>query len=162
MHNMVREAESIKPPIIGPRQRPGSARTRSKKDRILHLYRAGMTNVAELAVAVHSRPGYVAHVLTEAGLLSGYFDLYTSTAQLMNFHSYFSRGMVRFRTPEAARASVERIADLYREFESRGDRAGQHHAEVIALIGTNRARSCGKIEEARIFADWLIERLKEV
>lgn len=134
----------------------------SKKERILELYRTGMTNVAELASAVRSQPSYVARVLTEAGLLSGYFDLYTTSAQLMNFYSHFSRGIVRFKTPQDARASVERIDRLYREFESRGDRAGQHHAEVMALIGMNRALSCGKREEARIFADWLKARLADV
>ncbi|MBI3949955.1 MAG: hypothetical protein HY314_05820 [Acidobacteria bacterium] len=122
----------------------------------------GITNVAELAREVDSSTSYVAQVLTEAGLLSGYFDLYTTSQQLMNFYSRFSRGIVRFKTPEDARASVERIDQLYRHFEAQGDHSGQHHAQVMALIGVNRARSCNKVEEARIFADWLIEQLKEI
>ncbi len=158
MTNAARKSSLVRMP-----DRTGRTRKRpSKKERILELYRTGMTNVAELASAVHSQPSYVARVLTEAGLLSGYFDLYTTSAQLMNFYSHFSRGIVRFKTPQDARASVERIDRLYREFESRGDRAGQHHAEVMALIGMNRALSRGKREEARIFAEWLKARLADV
>ncbi|MCI0485502.1 MAG: hypothetical protein L0229_02770, partial [Blastocatellia bacterium] len=56
---------------------------------------------------------------------------------------------------EAAKQSVARIAELYEHFERIGDRAGQHHAEVLALTGRNRARWSGKAEEARIFEDWL-------
>jgi len=144
---------------------PPTARRRqrlSKKRRIINHYQAGMTNVGDIARAVNSPPSYVARVLMEAGLLSGYFDLYTTSAETMNLYSFFSRGIIRFKTVEAARASVKRIDRLYRDFAERGDRAGQHHAEMMALVGLNRARSCGKREEAKVFAYWLIERLKEI
>jgi hypothetical protein len=158
----MREHDAVETAALGP---PRSSRAKlksSKKDRILDLYRTGVTNVGALAREVDSNTSYVAQVLTEAGLLSGYFDLYTTSQQLMNFHSQFSRGIVRFKTPEDARASVERIDQLYRDCESHGDRAGQHHAQVMALIGFNRALSLNKVEEARLFADWLIDRLTEV
>jgi hypothetical protein len=133
----------------------------SKKQRIVKLYQAGMTRVGDIASLVKSPASYVARVLTEAGLLSGYFDLYTTTAQMMNLHSAFSRGIIRFKTVEDARRSVERLDQLYHDFAEQGDRAGQHHVEVMALVGLNRARSCGKREEAKVFAEWLIERLRE-
>lgn len=150
------EAPAVAPPTARRRQQL------SKKDRIINCYRAGMTRVGDIARTVNASSSYVARVLTEAGLLSGYFDLYTTSAEMMNLYSAFSRGIIRFKTVEAARASVDRIDRLYRDFAERGDRAGQHHAEVMALVGVNRARSCGKREEARIFAQWLIERLKEI
>lgn len=144
------------PPTARRQQRP------SKKRQIINHYQAGMTRVGDIARAVHSPASYVARVLTEAGLLSGYFDLYTTSAETMNLYSFFSRGIVRFKTVAAARASIQRIDRLYRDYAERGDRAGQHHAEMMALVGLNRARSCGKREEAKVFAQWLIERLKEV
>ena len=49
-----------------------------------------------------------------------------------------------------------RIDRLYRYFERLGDRAGQHHAEVFALTGRNRARWSGKKEEAEVFMNWLV------
>jgi hypothetical protein len=151
------EASPAAPPPTAPRQP-----RRSKKRQIIDHYQAGMTRVGDIARAVHSPASYVARVLTEAGLLSGYFDLYTTSAETMNLYSFFSRGIVRFKTVAAARASVQRIDRLYRDYAERGDRAGQHHAEMMALVGLNRARSCGKREEARVFAQWLMERLKEV
>lgn len=141
---------------------PPSRRPRpSKKRQIIEHYRAGMTRVGDIARAVQSPPSYVARVLTEAGLLSGYFDLYTTSAETMNLYSFFSRGIVRFKTMEAARASVQRLDRLYRQYAERRDRAGQHHVETMALVGFNRALSCGKRAEAKVFASWLIERLKE-
>jgi hypothetical protein len=159
---MATALETVEAPAAAP---PPTARRRqrlSKKRQIINHYQAGMTRVGDIARAVNSPPSYVARVLTEEGLLSGYFDLYTTTGQVMNLYSAFSRGIIRFKTVEAARRSVERIDRLYRDYAERGDRAGQHHAEVMALVGLNRARSCGKREEARVFANWLIERLKEV
>ncbi len=158
MENQSGEHRSLERAIL---DRPQPPPRRTKKERILDLYRMGITNVAQLAGEVHSGTSYVAQVLAEAGLLSGYFDLYTTSERLMNFYSRSSRGIIRFKTLESARASVERIDRLYRNFESRNDRAGQHHVQVMALVGINRALSCGKIEAARIFADWLIERLAE-
>jgi len=129
----------------------------TKKDRILKLYSEGDTDIDRLAEEVHSSTSYVAGVLNEAGLLSGYYDLYTTTARDQNVYSKFFRNVLSFRSPEAARESVERIDNLFRYFERIGDRAGQHHAQVVALTGRNRARWSGKSEEARIFAEWLMK-----
>jgi hypothetical protein len=60
-----------------------------------------------------------------------------------------------FKSIEAAKESVAQIARLYEYFERIGDRAGQHHAEVLALTGRNRARFSGKKEESKVFEEWL-------
>ena len=128
----------------------------SKKDRILELYAQGVTEIDRIAAEVDTRASYVANVLQDAGQLRGYFDLYTTTNREQNAYSRFFRGVLSFKSVEAARQSVERLDRLYRYFERAGDRAGQHHAEVLALTGRNRARWSGKTEEAKIFMDWLV------
>lgn len=132
-------------------------KTQSKKEQILALYRCGLTDIAELVSEVGARPSYVAQVLQQAGLLTGYFDLYTTTNREQNFYSKFFRNVLAFKNEEAARASVRRIDRLYNYFERIGDRAGQHHAMVLALTGKNRARWSGKHEAAKVFSDWLAE-----
>ena len=130
-------------------------RRETKKDRIVALFRGGEHDVERIASEVGTKPSYVASVLQSAGLLRGYFDLYTTTNNDQNAYSRFFRGVLGFKTIEDARQSVERIDSLYRYFERIGDRAGQHHAEVLALTGRNRARWSNKKEEAEIFMRWL-------
>ncbi len=127
----------------------------SKKQQILDLYKSGRTDPVELAAHTETRPSYVAQVLQKAGLVSGYFDLYTTTASEQNVYSRYFRGVLSFKNVAAARASIARIDELYRHFEEMGDRAGQHQAMVIALTGQNRARWIGKQREAAIFHAWL-------
>lgn len=127
----------------------------SKKDEILDLYDAGVTDVAEIVRKVHARPSYVAQVLQSAGRLTGYFDLYTTTGAEQNVYTRFFRSVLSFKSVEAARESVEKIDRLYNYFERLGDRAGQHQAMVIALTGKNRARWSGKPEAAQVFSEWL-------
>ncbi|HVF27380.1 MAG TPA: hypothetical protein VM943_03995 [Pyrinomonadaceae bacterium] len=134
-------------------QEPTEAR--SKKEQILALYEGGTTDIAEIVRQVSARPSYVAQVLQSAGHISGYFDLYTTTAREQNVYTRFFRNALQFRTVEAARESVQKIDRLYNYFERLGDRAGQHQAMVLALTGKNRARWSGKSEESRIFSDWL-------
>jgi hypothetical protein len=133
----------------------------SKKDQILALYRAGITEVADLAAITVSRPSYVASVLHEAEELPTYFDLYTSTARPMNVYSKFFANKLAFRDEEAARESVGVIDNFYRQFALAGDRAGQHHALLMALTMFDRARWTGKEAEADVFRRWLKERLDE-
>src|SRR5581483_6463243 len=133
------------PPVEGG-QRKRATRKDSKKNRILELHRAGTADIGEIARQVGTRPSYVAGVLQSAGLIQGYFDLYTTTARDQNTYSRFFRNVLSFKT-------VERIAQLYKYFERIGDRAGQHHAEVLALTGRNRARFSGKKEEAQVFEE---------
>ena len=128
---------------------------RSKKEQILALYESGTTDIAEIVRRVTARPSYVAQVLQSAGYLTGYFDLYTTTGREQNVYTRFFRNVLSFKTVEAARESVQKIDRLYNYFERLGDRAGQHQACVIALIGKNRARWSGKPEEAEIFSEWL-------
>jgi hypothetical protein len=127
----------------------------SKKERIIDLFRQGCHSLTEIVRETGASPSYAAAVLTEAGLLTGYFDLYTTTNHPQNLYSKFFRGVLSFKSVEAARASVERIDRLFHYFEGLGDRAGQHHAQVVALTGRNRARWCGKHHEAQIFTAWL-------
>jgi hypothetical protein len=139
----------------------GRTRRVSKKDQILALYLSGMNEVEDLAIITGSRPSYVGSVLQESGLISSYFDLYTSTAHPMNVYSKFFAGKLGFKDEETAHTSVELINRLYEQFELAGDRAGQHHALMMALTMFDRARWTGKGREADIFRHWLLARLNE-
>ena len=142
-------------PTGAPVQAPSKEETHSKKERILALYESGVTDIAQLVRKVEARPSYVAQVLQGAGLLTGYFDLYTTTAREQNIYTRFFRNVLSFKTIEAARESIQKIDRLYNYFERLGDRAGQHQAMVLALTGKNRARWSGKQEESQIFSEWL-------
>jgi hypothetical protein len=127
----------------------------TKKEQILKLYKQGIKDVAEIANQTATRTSYVSYVLSKAGLLEGYFDLYTTTAKEQNAYSRYFRSILAFKDEKAAQTSIERIDELYRRFEQLGDRAGQHQAMVIALTGMNRARWSGKLKEADVFRSWL-------
>ena len=133
----------------------------SKKDQIVSLFLSGMGEVEDISIITGSRPSYVAAVLQDAGLASGYFDLYTSTAHPMNVYSKFFANRLGFRDEAVARDSVRLIDQLHRQFEMAGDRAGQHHALTMALTMFDRARFTGKGREAEIFREWLAARLGE-
>jgi hypothetical protein len=143
------------------RRDEGRSRRVSKKDQIIALYLSGMNEVEDLAIITGSRPSYVGSVLQESGLISSYFDLYTSTAHPMNVYSKFFANKLGFKDEETARSSVELINRLYEQFELAGDRAGQHHALAMALTMFDRARWTGKGTEADIFRHWLLARLNE-
>ena len=151
-------------PVKGPQQTKApddEARRVSKKDQILTLYKAGFTDVTDLAAITASRSSYVASVLHGAERLPSYFDLYTSTSQPMNIYSKFFANRLSFRDVAAARESVGLIDHLYRQFEVAGDRAGQHHALLMALTMFDRARWTNKAAEADVFRRWLRDRLDE-
>src|SRR5438270_7587087 len=133
----------------------------SKKDQIISLFLSGMGEVEDIAVITGARPSYVGSVLQEAGLHSGYFDLYTSTAHQQNVYSKFFANKLGFRDEETAHESVALIDRLYRQLEFAGDRAGQHHALAMALTMFDRARWTGKGREAEVFLHWLMGRLNE-
>ena len=143
-----------------PQQKRSSNRP-SKKDQIISLFLSGMGEVEDIAIITGSRPSYVGSVLQEAGLVQGYFDLYTSTAHPQNVYSKFFASKLGFKDEETARQSVELIDRLYRQFEFAGDRAGQHHALAMALTMFDRARWTNKGREAEIFQSWLTSRLGE-
>lgn len=149
-----------KPQAKAPATGDDAARV-SKKDQILTLYKAGITDVTELAAITASRSSYVASVLHGAEALPSYFDLYTSTNQPMNIYSKYFAGRLSYRDVDAARESVNLIDHLYRQFEVAGDRAGQHHALLMALTMFDRARWTNKAAEADVFRRWLRERLDE-
>lgn len=127
----------------------------SKKEQILALYESGMTDIAQIVRRISARPSYVAQVLQGAGFISGYFDLYTTTAREQNVYSRFFRNVLQFKTVEAAQESVLKIDRLFNYFERLGDRAGQHQAMVVALTGKNRARWSNKHDAAQVFNEWL-------
>jgi hypothetical protein len=133
----------------------------SKKNQIITLFTSGLGSVEEIALITSARPSYVASVLQEAGLLSGYFDLYTTSAHRMNVHSRFFAGKLGFRDEESAHQSVAIINRYYQQFALAGDRAGQHHALMMALTMFNRARWTRKEREADIFRQWLLQRLSD-
>src|SRR5918911_2348182 len=133
----------------------------SRKDQIIALFLSGMNEIEDLAIITGARPSYVGSVLQEAGLMKGYFDLYTSSAHPMNVYSKFFAKQLGFKDEETARQSVELIDKLYRQFEYAQDRAGQHHALMMALVMFDRARWTGKGREADIFRQWLLTQLNE-
>ena len=149
------------PPPGGPELVEAPPRPLTKKDQVLALFSAGITEVADLALITHARPSYVAAVLQDAGLKSGYFDLYTGSSQPMNVYSKFFAGKLGYKDEAAARASAELIDRLYRQFELAEDRAGQHHALLMALTMFDRARWSNKRREAEVFRQWLADRLAE-
>src|SRR2546421_4755402 len=130
----------------------------TKKDLALSLHSAGRT-VEEIARALETHPSYVANVLAAAGKTSDYNDLYVSTAAQSGYARQF-QGVLRFKDMEAARESVARIDDLFHTYERERDRRGQHQAQLLALVGRNRAEGIGKLEEAKLFADWLMNHLQ--
>jgi hypothetical protein len=143
-------------------QQPRRSSSRpTRKDQIIALFLTGMGEVEDIALITGARPSYVGGVLQEAGLASGYFDLYTSTAHPQNVYSKFFANRLGFKDEETARASVELIDRMHRQFELAGDRAGQHHALTMALTMFDRARWTGKAREAEIFGEWLAARLSE-
>ena len=147
----------------GKQTRSDAARPKkpTRKDQIVALHLSGMGEVEDIAVITGARPSYVASVLQDAGLVTGYFDLYTSTAHPMNIYSKYFANKLGFKDEEAARTSVELIDHLHRQFDYAQDRAGQHHALSMALTMFDRARWTGKGREADIFRRWLQARLTE-
>lgn len=149
---------------VAPEKKPtessGSQRV-SKKDQILSLFSEGVDNLEDIALMTSTRTTYVASVLQAAGLISGYFDLYTTSARPMNSYSRFFTGKLGFKNLETATRSVELLSRVYHQFEIAHDRAGQHHALLMGLTMFNRARWTGKKQEANLFRQWLLAHLNE-
>src|SRR5438105_6132451 len=137
------------------------ARKVSKREQILSLYTGGIREVEDLAMITQSRPSYVAGVLHGSGNMPGYFDLYTTSSKPMNVYSKFFAKKLSYKDEEAARHSVELIDHYYHQFALAGDRAGQHHALLMALTLFDRARWTNKLQEAGVFREWLQQRLNE-
>jgi hypothetical protein len=148
-------------PVSGPAEASGAHgpethEEASKKDQIVALHQSGIETIEELAMLTQSRPSYVGGVLQEEGLGEGYFDLYTSTQRPMNVYSKYFAGKLGFKDVATAEEGVRVIDRLYRQFELARDRAGQHHALVMALTMYDRARWTGKTDEAEPFRRWLL------
>src|SRR5215213_9600421 len=133
--------------------------TPSKKDMILSLYKSGTTDIETIATLTGAKPSYIGSVLHREGLIDNYFDLYTSTAYPMNVYSKYFLGKLGFKDVLAARRSVRNLEEIYRQFEDKQDRAGQHHALEMGLTMLDRARWTGKLEEAEVYRRWLVSKL---
>jgi hypothetical protein len=134
----------------------------TKKSRILSMYETGL-DIEMIAEALDTNPSYVANTIAEAGLPVPYFDLYTTTSATTT--SRYGRefaGVLHFKDIDSARESVRRIDEMYHQYQKNKDRRGQHQAQMMALIGKNRAAGIGKIEEADVFATWLKTHLDDV
>ena len=129
----------------------------TKKARVLDLYAAG-GSVEAIAHQLDTQPSYVANVLAAAGDTPAYHDLYVSST-VQSGYAQPCRGLLRFKDVKAAQDSVRRLDTLYHACEQHGDRRGQHQAQVLALIGKNRAEGLGKYAEAQVFAEWLVQHL---
>jgi hypothetical protein len=129
----------------------------TKKNLALSMHASGRT-VEDIALALNSSPSYVANVLAASGKPTDYSDLYTNSA-VQNAYARMFNGVLRFKSVEAARESVERIDALFHQFAREQDRRGQHQAQLMALIGKNRAEGIGKTAEAKVFLDWLLAHL---
>ena len=140
-------------------ERAARHRRTTKKQQIIALFLSGITDVEDLASMTDARASYVGTVLQDAGLLRGYFDLYTSTAHPMNVYAKFFAGKLGYKNEATARRSVAVLDRLYRKFATARDRAGQHHALSMALVMFDRARWTGRVREADIFRQWLMAHL---
>jgi hypothetical protein len=129
----------------------------SKRQLAQDLYKQGL-RVDTIAKVLETDPAYVANSLIETGQVPAYVDLYTHTGP-QNRYAQMLAGVLKFKNLEAAHESVARIDEIYHRFEEARDRRGQHQAQLLALTGKNRAEGLGKRQEARLFADWLIEHL---
>jgi hypothetical protein len=83
--------------------RKSAPKLASKKDQIIALFMSGVTEIEDLAEITGSRPSYVGSVLQEAGLLAGYYDLYTSSKQPINVYSKYFADLLGFKDVAAAR-----------------------------------------------------------
>ena len=132
-------------------------RRMTKKAMALVLHAEGAT-VEEIARQLDTRPSYVANVLAAAGQRPAYHDLYVSTV-VQSGYGQQEQGLLRFKNVPAAQQSVHRLDMLYHACEHQHDRRGQHQAQLLALIGKNRAEGLGKYAEAQVFAEWLQRHL---
>ena len=142
-------------------EEPKKRSASSKKAQILDSYQAGQKDIWHLAEDLGTQPSYVASVLQSAGLINGYYDLYTTSDNPMNIYAKEFQGQLGFKNQTAAERSVELIDRTYKKLSELKDRAGQHHCLVTAMTMYNRARFIGKQNEAEIFRIWLIRHLLE-
>lgn len=131
----------------------------TKKERILELYDDGL-DVPAIADVLATNPTYVANTLIQSGRPVEYEDLYTATSgRAYSEEARRLSGVLRFKDMDAARESVRRLDQVFAEFSAEGNKRGMHRAQMMALIGKNRAEGIGKRDEAAIFRDWLIRSL---
>src|SRR3712207_9505514 len=108
----------------------------TKKELAVGMYERGM-RVESIAELLHTDPSYVANALIERGHAPNYVDLYTSTGPQNRYAAMLS-GILRFKDVAAAHASVERINELYEQFEAVRDRRGGGHRPSAARMWENR------------------------
>lgn len=133
----------------------------SKKEMILSLFKKGVTDIEKIARISQAKPSYVGAVLQKEGLITNYFDLYTSTAKPMNVYTKYFQGKLGFKDVKTAETSVQTLEQVYCFFANQQDRAGQHHALEMALTMLDRAKWTGKLAEAEVYRLWLVEKLSQ-
>lgn len=132
----------------------------TKKQRIIELYDRGYA-VESIADALTTNPSYVANTLIQSGRPVDYEDLYTTTSgRVYSKEARMLSGTLKFKDVESATESVKRLEAAFTQFVHEGNKRGQHRAQMLALIGKNRADGIGKYKEASIFRDWLISSLQ--
>jgi len=83
--------------MMSSKAKTGGGARPTRKDQIISLFLSGMGEVEDIAVITGARPSYVGSVLRDAGLLTGYFDLYTSTSHPQNIYSKFFANKLGFK-----------------------------------------------------------------
>ncbi|MHB1000193.1 MAG: hypothetical protein ACYC27_13195 [Armatimonadota bacterium] len=126
----------------------------------MELYDRGY-DVESIADALTTSPSYVANTLIQSGRPVDYEDLYTTTSgRAYSSEARELSGTLRFKDVDAAKASVKKLDEAFTIFLRDKNKRGQHRAQMLALIGKNRADGIGKHDEAAIFRDWLISSLQ--
>ena len=139
----------------------GTSKISRNQQSIIEALNNGQRDPWRMAEEPQTQPSYVASILQKNGLISGYYDLYTTPTTPLNIYSGEFRGKMGFKDPKSAKYSVHVLEEVYHKFDESHDRAGQHHCLVTALTMYNRARFSGKVEEAKIFKEWLLGKLTE-
>lgn len=128
----------------------------TKKDKVISLYRSGITDVSIIANIIGSKASYVASILQNAGIKTGYTDLFSSA---QNVYSKLFEHKLGFKDNPTAQSSVVVLEGAYKGFEQVNDSVGIHHTLSMGLTMYSRAICTGKEEQAKIFAKWLKTKL---
>jgi hypothetical protein len=140
-------------------RKPEVSKKMTKKQLALEMSAQGV-GVQTIAQVLRTDPAYVANSLIGAGTIPAYTDLYTSTGT-QNPYAAALAGVLRFRDIEATRECLLRMEEMYQRYAQARDRRGMHQVHVLALTGYNRAMGIGKLEQARLFRQWLINHLED-
>src|SRR4051794_18249204 len=103
----------------------------TKKAKILAMY-PGMPDVEALARLLETSPTYVANTLIDAGVAVPYSDVFTTSRQPANAYARELAGVLRFKDPAAAAASVAMLDELHRHYAEQQDFRGIFQVQQLA------------------------------